>query len=159
MANATAAENCFINQSCDDLNVVEFSNIDNSLLMSLLEDSQVEDGDDETLRIVIQSLEQEIMNQDSCLETYNSDGYPEDYRFSDVLQLESCSTSPDHHLDFEWIDMDMAYSSPSDDMTSYFIGHFTDKIENMVELGGVGDYSQDCSGVPMEEDYYTGLWQ
>lgn len=159
MANATATENCFFDQNYDDLNVDNFSNIDSSLLMSLLEDSQAEDGDDEMLRIMIQSLEPEIMNQDSCLETYNSDGSSEDYRFSDVEQLESCSTSPDHHLDFEWIDMEMAYSCPSDEMARYF-GHFTEKIETMVhELGGLEDYSQVYYEMHMEEDDYIGLWQ
>ncbi|GFQ05754.1 hypothetical protein PHJA_002719500 [Phtheirospermum japonicum] len=146
MANAIAAENCFFD--CDDLNAVEFPNIDKSIVMSLLEDSslvQMEDGDDEMLRIVIQSLEREINK---------SNEYSEDCRFSDDEQLESCSTSPDHHrLDFDWIDTEMDYSSPGDEMTSYFIGNYTD------EIGVLGDYSEFCYEMPMEEDEYCSLWQ
>ncbi|KAL0443724.1 UNVERIFIED_CONTAM: hypothetical protein Slati_2095100 [Sesamum latifolium] len=153
MAKAIQTETCFWGRSCDDLDDVEFSNIDDSLIMSLLEDSQVEDGDDERLRAVIQSLEAEIMSQNSCLEAYDhSEGCPDDYRFCDVEQPESCSTSPDHCLDFEWIDMETVqtdYSIHNDEMTSYFI-----------ELGGVGDYSQVYNyGMPMEEDDYSDLWR
>ncbi|KAI3465947.1 hypothetical protein Pfo_022610, partial [Paulownia fortunei] len=157
MANATVTENCSFCTSLDDLNDIEFSNIDSSLIMSLLEDSQVEVGDDERLRSVIQSLEAEIINQDSFLET-NSEGYLEDYQFSDVEQMDSCSTSPDH-IYFEGIDMEVPYCSPTDDMTGYFMGHFADEIENVVEFVGVTDYSQVCYGMAMEEDGYHGLWQ
>lgn len=152
MANATATETCFWGRSCDDLDDVEFSNIDDSLVMSLLEDSQVEDGDEERLRAVIQSLEAEIMSQNSCFEAYDLEGCQDNYRFCDAEQSGSCSTSPDHRLDFDWIDMETFqtdYSIPDDEMTSYFI-----------ELGGVGDYSQVYSyGMAMEDDDYSDLWR
>ncbi|PIN16643.1 hypothetical protein CDL12_10701 [Handroanthus impetiginosus] len=145
MANATATENCLLNQSFDDFNVFEFSNIDDSLLMSLLEDLQVEEyGDDERLRFVIQSLEAEIVKQDSCSEIYYQS---EDYRFSDV--------------GFEWIDMEMDYVSHHYELSSYFIGHYnlSDKIGTMPEFGGMSDYSHVCYGMPlMEEENYSGLW-
>ncbi|PIN16644.1 hypothetical protein CDL12_10702 [Handroanthus impetiginosus] len=143
MANATATENCLFNQSFDDFNVVEFPNVDDSLLMSLLEDSHAEEyGDDERLRFVIQSFEAEILNQESCLETYQ----PEDYGFSDV--------------GFEWIDMEMDYKSPNDEISSYFINHcLSDEIGIMSELGVMSDYSRVCYGMPMEEENYCGLWQ
>ncbi|KAH6780773.1 hypothetical protein C2S52_012010 [Perilla frutescens var. hirtella] len=157
MANAAATENCFVD---GDLNVDEFSNIDSSLLMSLLDE---EGGDDEMLRSMIESLEPGVMNQDSCSETDNSDdASSEDFGFSRSEvddQLECCSTSPDHHPDFDqWIDMEMAYSCPSYEMTGYFIGRFTG---NMVDLEGLQDYSsQVCyDEMPMEEDDYIGLWQ
>ncbi|KAL0353933.1 UNVERIFIED_CONTAM: hypothetical protein Sangu_0974600 [Sesamum angustifolium] len=150
MANATANETCLWGRSCDVLDDVEFSNIDDSLVMSLLEDSQVEEGDDERLRAVIQSLEAEIMSQNSCSEAYDSEGCLDDYRFCDVEQPESCSPQPDHCLDFEWIDMETVqtdYCIPNDEMMSYFI-----------ELGGVGDNSQAYSyGMAMEEDDYSDL--
>ncbi|KAK4438987.1 hypothetical protein Salat_0233300 [Sesamum alatum] len=154
MANATPTETCVRGGSCGDLDDVEFSNTDDSLvIMSLLEDSQVEDGDDERLRAVIQSLEAEIMCQNSCLEAYDSKACPGHYRFCDVEQPDSCSTSPDHCLDFEWIDMETVqtdYSIRDDEMTNYF-----------VELGGVGDYSQVYSyGMAMDhEDDYSDLWR
>lgn len=146
MANATVlTEAC----SFDDLNDIEFSvsDIDSSLVMSLLEDSQVLEGtDDERLRSVIQSLEAEIINQDSFLQEINS----EDYQFSDVEQIESCSTSPDC-IYFEGFDLEMM---------PYVISHFADEIENVFEFVGVSDYSEICCGMAMEEeDDYHGLWQ
>lgn len=143
MASAAASENCFLDQMCDDLNTADdFSNIDSSFLMSLLNDSQGEDEDDEMLRAVILSLEPEITNHVSCSGTDNS----EDNGFSD----ECCSTSHDHYPDFEWIGMEMEM-----EMTGYFTG-------NMVEVGGLEeDYSQVCYEMAMEEDEddYIDLWQ
>ncbi|KAG8386667.1 hypothetical protein BUALT_Bualt03G0172800 [Buddleja alternifolia] len=172
---AYPTETCYFNKSSDDeyLNDIDhFSNymIENSLLMSLLEDSQlVEDNtgsDHEMLRSLIQSFEAEIDvnidHEDSCLETSSSEGdHLEEYRFSDVEQqvlVDGCSTSiSEDHQDIGdyWIDdIEMAYSYPSDDMTTgYFIGEFIDNI--------VGDYSQVCCdhGMTIEEDGYSALWQ
>ncbi|KAK4438999.1 hypothetical protein Salat_0234500 [Sesamum alatum] len=161
MANTTATESCFWYNNSDDIDDTEFLNIDNSLVMSFLEDSEVEDGDNERLRTVIQSLEAEIMSQDSCLGTYDSEGYSDDYRSSDLEQLSSCSTSPDRSLDFEWIYVETDYSCLNDEVAGYFNGQFTEKIENsMFELGGEVDYSQVYSySMAMEEDEYCGLWQ
>ncbi|KAL2245571.1 UNVERIFIED_CONTAM: hypothetical protein Sindi_2825300 [Sesamum indicum] len=162
MANATATENCFWYKNSDDVDDTEFLNIDNSLVMSLLEDSEVEDGDNERLRTVIQSLEAEIMSQNSCFGTNDSEGCSDDYRSCDVeQQLSSCSTSPDRCLDFECIDMEADYSYLTDEVGNYFNCQFTDKIEStMFELGGEVDYSQVFSyAVAMEEDEYCGLWQ
>ncbi|KAL0443723.1 UNVERIFIED_CONTAM: hypothetical protein Slati_2095000 [Sesamum latifolium] len=162
MANATATENCFWYKDSDDVDDTEFLNIDNSLVMSLLEDSEVEDGDSERLRTVIQSLEAEIMSQNSGFGTYDSEGCSDDCRSCDVKQqLSSCSTSPDRCLDFEWIDMETDYSCLNDEVGNYFSGQFTDRIEStMFELGGEVDYSQVFSyAVDMEEDEYCGLWQ
>ncbi|KAL3613735.1 hypothetical protein CASFOL_041809 [Castilleja foliolosa] len=100
MANAISAGNYFFD--CEDLNAIEFPNIDESLVLSLLEDSslvQMEDGDDEMLRNVIQSLEREINN---------SNEYLKDCRFSDDEQSESCSTPSDYRgVEFDWIDTEM----------------------------------------------------
>ncbi|KAL2245572.1 UNVERIFIED_CONTAM: hypothetical protein Sindi_2825400 [Sesamum indicum] len=157
MANTTATENCFWYKNSDEIDDTEFLNIDNSLVMSLLEDSEVEDGDNERLRTVIQSLEAEIMSQNSCMGTYDLEGCPDDYRSCDV----SCSTSPDRCLDFEWIDMERDYSYLNDEVGNYFNGQFTDKTgSTMFELGGEVDYSQVFSyAMAMEEDEYCGLWQ
>lgn len=155
MASFAATENCFLDQSCDDLNVDELLNIDTSMIMSLLEDLQAEDGDGDVLRALVQSLRPEIMNQDSCTETCSSDDSSEECRFSEVDEIECCSnsTSLDHHPNYEWIDMEMDYySCPGYEMTDYF-------TENMVEFGGLEDYSQVCNGMAMEEDDYIGLWQ
>ncbi|KAL0301343.1 UNVERIFIED_CONTAM: hypothetical protein Sradi_6411100 [Sesamum radiatum] len=159
MASATIlAENCSFVEDLDDLNDVEFSNIDSSFIMSLLDDSQVEDGDDQRLISVIQSLEAEIMTPNSFSET-NAECYLEDYAFSDVEQMDGCSTSSDH-VYFEGIDVDVSYMSLTDDMmTSYFIHQSADQMENVAEFVGLRDYSQVGCGVAMEEDDYSGLWQ
>ncbi|PIM98693.1 hypothetical protein CDL12_28820 [Handroanthus impetiginosus] len=158
MATTIVTENYSFNTGLEDLNDIEFSNIDASFLMSLTEDSQIDD--DERLRSVIQSLEAEILNQNSFLET-NSE---EKYQFSSIQQMESCCTSADHDQGhdfyFEGIDMEMPYyCSSADEMSSYFSCHFEDNVENMAEFGGLTDYSQVCYGMAMEEDDYSGLWQ
>lgn len=149
MTGATSADQyVFLDQSCDDLNVDEFSNIDTSLLMALLQDTQTEGGyGDEKLQSMIPSLLPEIMNHESCLET--EDSASEDYLFSEVDDLESCSTSPHHHKDFEWMDMEIGYPC---EMAGYF-------TEEMVEVGGLEDYAQACYGMSMEEDDFIALWQ
>lgn len=138
----TKTEFCFVDQiSCDihDLNVDhELSSIDISLVMSLLDDSQLgDDGGEEMLRIMIESL----ADQDS-----RSD-------FSDVDQLEGCSSSllisPDDHVNFEWIDDEMEM-----DYYSYHVQ----------SLEGFQDYSQVCYGMELvmedHEDYCNiHLWQ
>lgn len=159
MANAIVPENFLLDfSSPDDLNDMEFSNVVDSLLMSLLEDSRLEQGDDERLRFLMESLQAEVSDDDSFTLTSNSEGQVvEDYRFSSNLeQMDSCCTSPDH-LDYEW--MDMAYPSHIDDMTAYFAGCFAENLENVAELGA-GDYSQVCFEMQMEEDIdYSSLWQ
>ncbi|KAL0320504.1 UNVERIFIED_CONTAM: hypothetical protein Sradi_5311900 [Sesamum radiatum] len=155
MASATIlTETCSFGENLDDLNDVEFSNIDSSFIMSLLDDSQVEGGDDQRLISVIQSLEAEIMTPNLFLETNSKD-----YAFPDVEQMDCCSTSSDH-VYFEGIDVDVSYMSMLiDDMTSYFIHQSADEMESVVEFVGLRDYSQVCCGVAMEEDDYSGLWQ
>lgn len=129
-----------IESKYDELSVDEFSNMDTSLVMSLL---QEEDRDDDMVRLMIESFEPELVNQ--CLsssETYN------EYAFCDEMS----------HPDFEWVDMEMAYSCPSDEITGYnFTGRFAAEYE------GLEDYSRVWyDNMPMameEEDDYIGLWQ
>ncbi|KAG6398116.1 hypothetical protein SASPL_139568 [Salvia splendens] len=135
-------------QSYDDFNLDELLNMDSSLVMSFLEDSQVEEGDDD-----------QVLRD---METYFSDnGSSEECRFSEEVddQLECCTSSSHHHLhqqDFEWIDVEMDYSCPSYEATGYFISCITG---DMVDVGGLDDYSQVCNGMDIEEDGYIGLWQ
>lgn len=156
MDSATVTQNCSFDTILDDFCDIELSDIDCSLVMSLFEDSQLVEGeDDERFRSVIQSLEAEITNnQDySFLET-NSEGYYDYQHSDDAEQMDSCSTSPDHMIHFEGIDVGLLpYSSPMDDTTS----HFT--VDDMVEFAGLRDYSHVCYGMAMEEEDYHGLWQ
>lgn len=136
----------------DDFNLDELININTSLVVSFLEDSLVEEGDDQVLRAMMESLEPEITNHDSCSETYFSDEGSSEECLSE--EVECCSSISHHHnQDFEWMDMEMDYSCPSYEITGYFVSR------NMVEHSGLEDYSQVCDGMTMEEDGYIGLWQ
>ena len=125
-----------IESKYDELSVDEFSNIDTSLVMSLLQEEDM-----------IGSFEPELVDQ--CLSSSETSvSGDNEYGFCDEMS----------HPDFEWVDMEMAYSCPSDEITGYnFIGRFTAEYE------GLEDYSRVWyDNMPMameEEDDYIGLWQ
>lgn len=125
-------ENCFLDD--DDLNLDEFSNIDSSLVLSLMGDARAEDAGD------IESLEPEIVNGCSSSESSVSG---DEYRFCED-EAESCSStaSPEYEWDDEMETM------------AYFVG----------EHQGLEDYSQvwydEMMPMAMEEEYdYICLWQ
>ncbi|KAD2145565.1 hypothetical protein R6Q59_019056 [Mikania micrantha] len=129
-----------INDQDDQFDKFESLEIDDTLLMSILEEPQVENEcDDERLSSVIRSLEAEISpividDHDMSLELeWNVDweGYP----INQNLNLES-----------NWMDMD-------DDI---YIHECEDGI---IEYGGVKDYSQTSYGKNIEEYGYGALWQ
>uniref|UniRef100_A0A5B7CCB0 Uncharacterized protein n=1 Tax=Davidia involucrata TaxID=16924 RepID=A0A5B7CCB0_DAVIN len=134
----------------------ELTELDGDLLMSLLEESQVNDGDEERLRRVIQSLEAEI--DPIMMEGHNSlvepklDGFPEDCQFSDASQVDSQDCLTSHDLDINWIDMD-------DDMTNWCMDPCGGEMDGIIEFGGIGDYSHIFYGVPLEEQEFCSLWQ
>ncbi|KAG6395828.1 hypothetical protein SASPL_141957 [Salvia splendens] len=132
---ANSGEICFLDQSqsYDDFNLDELLNMDSSLVMSFLEDSIVEEGDDDQ---VLRYMEA----------SFSDNGSSEECRFSEEL----------HQQDFEWIGVEMDYSCPSYEATGYFISCITG---DMVDVGGLDDYSQVCNGMDIEEDGYIGLWQ
>ncbi|KAL2476559.1 Uncharacterized protein Adt_37295 [Abeliophyllum distichum] len=134
-------ENSFSEMSHDVLNDIEFSDIDSALLESFLEESPMEGGDDEMLRNVIQSLEEDISDHNSIPETYEG-RYVDDCPSLDLDLMDSCSTSSDS-FDFSW---------NTDDMTNYLMEHGAEQFV------GIEDYSQDY-GVPLEETGYISLWQ
>ncbi|KAF8025990.1 hypothetical protein BT93_F2733 [Corymbia citriodora subsp. variegata] len=134
--------------------------VSNDILLSLLEESpQGEERDDEQLNDVIRSLEAEI-NLDTVdgrdlageLES-TGDSFEEFGRPCAVGN----SMEPS---DFDWIDLEMAPSSPSDDMSWYMDRYEDDEMmNNMVEFGVISDYSQIYYGLPLEEQGYGSLWQ
>lgn len=115
-------ENFFVDESYgDDLDLDELSNIDSSLVLSLMGD-----------------IEPEIMNGCSSSGTSVSG---DEYRFCEVDEVESCSstTSPEYEWDDEMETM------------AYFVGEHQ-------------DYSQvwydETMPMAMEEEYdYICLWQ
>ncbi|KAL1538379.1 hypothetical protein AAHA92_27134 [Salvia divinorum] len=140
---ANNAEICFHDQSYDDFDLDELLNMDSSLVMSFLEDSQVEEGDDGQVS--------------RAMETYFSDsGSSEECHFSEEVVDDHCTSLSHHQQDFEWIDVEMDYSCPSYEATEYFIGCMDG---DMADVGGLVDYSQICNGMVIEGDGYIGLWQ
>ncbi|KAL8507852.1 hypothetical protein ACS0TY_018408 [Phlomoides rotata] len=107
----------------DDSNNFELSPRNHNLLMSLLDETQFDECDDERLKHVIRSLEAEI---DSTSHFAFDDGT----WASDVVDCESSinesyglnSSTIRDDLDFRWMDIDIVPSSPSGDM-DHLQGH------------------------------------
>uniref|UniRef100_A0A5B7ASK9 Uncharacterized protein n=1 Tax=Davidia involucrata TaxID=16924 RepID=A0A5B7ASK9_DAVIN len=142
----------------DDFDNFEVTEINGALLMSLLEESQGEECDDERLRSVIQSLEAEIDSNmmdghDSLVETE----WGSQLSGGGQVDGHDCSTS--HDLDFNWMDMEMVPSLPGDDMTNWYMDPCGDEMDGIIEFGGVRDYSHIYYGIPLEENGCGSLWQ
>lgn len=182
---SVVSENWSNTKISDELEKIDVLDIDiNALLMSLLQDSLVENGDDERLLSVIKSLEAEIidphninhvMNVDdpisTVVEPMSSEGYLEDCQSSDAWQTndQDCSISDGYHdLDFSWINgVEMVSSPMGDDINMWCMDPCGDhELDNRsVEFGEVRDYYYYCQQVfdvvvPLEEPGYSiSLWQ
>ncbi|KAK6157455.1 hypothetical protein DH2020_011703 [Rehmannia glutinosa] len=138
----------------------ELSQTNHNLLMSLLDETQIDDCDDERLRKVIRSLEVEI----------NSDGH--DYGFDNTILWESelmdCQSSNDESdghdcsiqhgdLDLHWMDMETMPTSPSGGMGSWYMDHHGQGMVSGVtdQFGWAKNY---YSVNPFEEQDYGSLW-
>ncbi|KAI3427626.1 uncharacterized protein J3R85_009485 [Psidium guajava] len=158
MASSVARESWASASQIDD--ELEGS-VSNDILLSLLEESpQGEERDDEQLNDVIRSLEAEI-NPDT-VGGRDLVGELEFTGGSFKGHNGRCTVdNPTESLDFDWIDMKMAPSSPSDDMNWYMDRYEDDEMmNNVVEFGVISDYSQIYYGVvPLEEQGYGSLWQ
>ncbi|CAI9757162.1 unnamed protein product [Fraxinus pennsylvanica] len=144
----------------DDFIDIESSHIDQSVLMSLLDESHIEDCDDEKLTNVIRSLEAEITPNNT------------DYHSFDNLEWESdpieCQSSSDesmnnqnfsklHDLDFQWMDLEMVPSSPAAGMASWYMGPYEQELDAVTEFGGLKNYSQIIYETPLMEEHDFGL--
>ncbi|KAI6690252.1 hypothetical protein NL676_027080 [Syzygium grande] len=157
MASSVARE-CWASTSMID-DELEGS-VSNDILLSLLEElPKGEERDDEQLNDVIRSLEAEI-NLD-MVDSHDLVGELEFTGDSFEEHGRRCTTgNSTEPFDFDWIDMEMAPSSPSDDMNWYMDQYEDDEMmNNMVEFGVISDYSQIYYGVPLEEQGYGSLWQ
>ncbi|KAJ4976763.1 hypothetical protein NE237_001869 [Protea cynaroides] len=141
------------------------SDVDEALLMSLLEESQVEELQDERLGYVMRSLEAEIEPNTNTTEApapapATTDLGIQDFGIEDGYDCSSGSYASPIHV-FDWLDMDMemASSSTCDDMGNWYMDSCVDELAGFVELGEVRDYSQFCYAAPMEEHAYGSLWQ
>lgn len=145
----------------DGFDKLETSEIDNSLLMSFIDEFQMEEEgiecDDERLMSVIQSLQAEI--DPFLLEGHDSSEeieWDENWTSNQISNGhhmdhdQDCSTTTSDGLDhFNWMEMD--------DVSASYMECHDDEIAH---LRGVSNYSQMCYGVvPFEEQGYASLWQ
>nr|DAD33859.1 TPA_asm: hypothetical protein HUJ06_012710 [Nelumbo nucifera] len=147
---------------------MDVSEIDETLLKSLLEEAQVEETEDERLGCVIRSLEAEIdpNMMDGCGVTKPELGghgnCEEDMGVGDGHNCSSGSCPSQQIInEFDWIDMDMGPSTPSDDMGNWYMDSCAGEMVELVEFGEViSDYSQFYFGVPLDQEHaYSSLWQ
>ncbi|PON83363.1 hypothetical protein TorRG33x02_207780 [Trema orientale] len=146
------------------------SGLSDAFLMSWMEELQdhVEETDEERLKSVIRSLEEEINTsttdeQDSFMESdhqWISDG--EDSQSCSLGQMDSpdCSISFDDLDMNEWINMEPEPCSPSHGMNCYTY-HFGDEISNGVIGCTTDDYAHHTYyGLALEQEHgYNSLWQ
>ncbi|CAI9784333.1 unnamed protein product [Fraxinus pennsylvanica] len=134
----------------------ENSEIGESVLMSLLDESQNEDCDDERLENVMRSLEAEIMpNNTNCYSFDNLEwesGPVECQSSSEesVNELEiEMEFSKLHDLDFQWMDLEMDPSSPCDGgMASWYMDPYEQEMGAVTDFGGLKNYSHISYGTP-----------
>ncbi|KAJ0102810.1 hypothetical protein Patl1_05025 [Pistacia atlantica] len=136
MASMVAETWAYINGE-DDSNGVEVWKFNDALLMSLLEEPHGEEYNNEQVNKVIQSLEAE----------------PEFLNVGDNEDGENCLSS----MEFEWEEMELVPSSPSDDM-NWCMDQYENELDFMVDYGHVSDYSQICNVVSFEEQSFCSLW-
>ncbi|KAF9588744.1 hypothetical protein IFM89_015181 [Coptis chinensis] len=129
---------------------MEISELDGELMMALLEESHIEEAEDERLGSVIRSLEAEINQPKGIHESFE---YP----------------IADFHSSFDWIDIEMASTSNDDDIGKWYTYSIENDILDMTEFGdnndmallsqtfgNIEDYSQLYYG---DEHVFGSLWQ
>lgn len=120
------AETRLITNGDDGSNGVEISKFNSDLLISLLEESHGEDYNDEQVNRAIQSLEAEI-NANMLEAGHDLAMEPEFLGDEDV---QNCLAS----MEFEWAEMEMVPSSPSDDM-NWGMDQCENELDFMFEYG------------------------
>ncbi|XVE52946.1 hypothetical protein DITRI_Ditri02bG0165000 [Diplodiscus trichospermus] len=130
---------------------IKVSEIDGAILMSLLDESHCEEYfiDDEQLNSLMRSLEEEISvntiaNHDHAIE-------PEI-----IFEVNRDCGDFDCNFDyFEWTEVEMVPSSPSDDMTWY-----VEEMDQMMKFVDESSSLQNCYAYnfPSEEHRYSSLW-
>lgn len=142
----------------DDLGVDELMGSNGAILMSLLEELQEEDRDEERLNIVIQSLEAELVNIPSTMDSESTVQDVGDGNLWNVvggLDGQECSVSSS-------VDVDQVACSPSDEMNWYMDSSCCEYEMDCPAAGSewIDDYYCHVSyGVGLEEHAYSSLWQ
>nr|XP_043621501.1 uncharacterized protein LOC122593194 [Erigeron canadensis] len=134
----------------EDFDDFESLEIDDTLLMSLLDEPHVDDEcDNEKLSSVIRSLEAEIKpividDHDMSLDLEWNVDWEGVHQFSTTNQ----NYSKSQDIEYNWIEMDDMY-----------IQGYEDGMGGIIEFDGVKDYSQISYGNSIEEHGYGALWQ
>nr|GMD61847.1 pentatricopeptide repeat-containing protein At3g14580, mitochondrial-like [Ipomoea batatas] len=133
---------------------------DSEVLASFLEESLMEDADDERLISVMQSLEAEIFAPAVGGDDFTSlsgmkfedfhGSIGEEFQLYDLSASEDYSTSSDLELDWT-TDGEMACCCPSDEVNSMLLEYSADEIEDAVMFVGVENHMQLWDGVLLEE--------
>lgn len=133
----------------DDFDNLETLEIDDTLLMSILDEPHVENEcDDERLSSVIRSLEAEINpividDHDMSSELEWNVDWEGSYQYT-INQ----SYSKSQDVEYNWMEMDDMY-----------IQGYDDEMSGIIEFGGVKDCSQFSNANNIEEHGYGALWQ
>ncbi|KAB2043726.1 hypothetical protein ES319_D01G038200v1 [Gossypium barbadense] len=132
-------ENPGLINGCNGVEEIEVPEIDADLLMSLLEESQCEEYcNEEQVNSLMESLEAEIrmVNAGSC-------------SIEGVIGSNDC---------FEWSEMEMVPSSPSDDMNWYVEDHVQEMSMDgyLIQFGN--DFPLNFYDIQTENGF-TSLWQ
>ncbi|XAR68208.1 hypothetical protein NMG60_11003259 [Bertholletia excelsa] len=137
---------------------LEVQEIDSALLMSLLEESHAEECDDERLSTVMRSLEAEIDPKMIHGHEFAGDPTSDGCQLSDFKQVDGQDWPVSHDLEFNWMEIDMVPSSPSDDVARWYMGACGDDMQGFIEFDAA---SQLYHGAPPEEHTYSygSLWQ
>ncbi|PRQ30766.1 hypothetical protein RchiOBHm_Chr5g0028181 [Rosa chinensis] len=130
-----------------------------AILMSLLEEFQEEESDDEErVNSLIQSLEAEITSPSSAMDN-NGSGYIDSELT--IRDFEEGNDYSDSLVDSElgWFDMEQVPCSPSGDM-NWYMDSCEYKMDCLNDSGiWVGDYSHICYGAGLEDNGYNSIWQ
>lgn len=143
---------------------VEFQGVDSAILMSLLDDSEGEENDEDGLNCLIRSLEAEIVNSNSTMDSHSTSSVErpelvadrEDGQLEYYGQPQYCSMSHDQ-LGFGGVDIPFPLS-PRDDLNRY-MDPCEYEMDGIIEFGGLGEFSHTYCGIALEEQGYRSLWQ
>ncbi|PIN16645.1 hypothetical protein CDL12_10703 [Handroanthus impetiginosus] len=160
MASSMVAENWDYADGHDGSESLELSQINQNLLMSLLDETQIDDCDDERLINVIRSLEAEIdFDGQHAIDNAMWESDLVDCQSSNDELNGQDRSLPHDNLDLHWMDMETIPSSPSGAMGNWYMDHNGQGIMGSGnEFGGAKNYSNFWNGTPLEEQDYGSLW-
>ncbi|KAJ7948850.1 putative Heat stress transcription factor B-4b [Quillaja saponaria] len=162
MDSLVCENSAFINGE-DEFDGLEVLEMDGDLLMSLLEESQTDERDEDQLNSLIRSLEAEIKvdtmeGQDLVSNIIGEECSGQSWK---VGQMDGRDCSVSHDFDeFGWVDMDVVPSSLGEDM-NWYMNPYGGEMDGIIEFIGNEDehYSKIYHESDLGEYGYSSLWQ